>query len=70
MSRDVLEEVPQPWRRDISEALRCKCGHLDSEHRPDLKTSSPCGRGGCGCQHLRPEFVVFFEHRVVLGRLA
>ena len=63
----VLTEEAGEWRRDLAWSLRCKCGHDRTEHRPDLKTSSPCGTGGCGCQHMRPQYVVFREHRNVYG---
>ncbi len=65
----ITTEHPAEWRRDLSWSVQCKCGHLHSEHRPDLKTSSPCGRGGCGCRFMRADYVVFYEHRVVIGRL-
>jgi hypothetical protein len=65
----VTAEEPGEWRRDLSWAVRCLCGHLHSQHRDDLKTTSPCSTGGCGCQHLRPGAVVFYEHRTVEGRL-
>lgn len=67
--QQVTDEQPGEWRRDLAWGLRCKCGHSHDEHRPDLKTSSPCGRGGCGCQHLRPDAVLFREHRWVIGQL-
>lgn len=54
------------WRRDSHSTLRCQCTHDSAEHRPDLKTSGPCGRGGCDCQHLRPVARVFYEHRTVV----
>lgn len=63
------DEQPGEWRRDLSWAVQCRCSHLHSEHRPDMKTSSPCGVGACGCQHLRPLHVIWFEHRRVYARL-
>lgn len=67
--QQITDETPGEWRRDLAWALQCKCGHLHSEHRDDLKTSSPCARGGCGCQYLRPSAVVWMEHRRVYGRI-
>ena len=64
---EVVDEQAGDFRRDLSWAVQCRCSHLHSEHRPDLKTTSPCGRGGCGCQHMRPQYVVWFEHRRVYG---
>lgn len=60
---DVMTEAA--WRRDSHSTVHCACDHSGAEHRPDLKTSSPCGRGGCDCQHLRPVARVFYEHRTV-----
>lgn len=53
------------WRRDIHFTVRCKCGHDRNEHRHDLAASSPCYRGGCGCQVMRPDARIYFEHRQV-----
>lgn len=58
-------EVPQPWRRDAGHVDRCACGHLATSHRHDLKTSSPCSMGGCGCTVLRPHTRLYREHRWV-----
>lgn len=65
----VDSEEPGEWRRDLYWSVRCRCGHGHVEHRHDLKQSSPCSRGGCGCQHLRPGAIIFQEHRTVVGTL-
>lgn len=57
--------IPGPWRRDAEAVVVCACGHLATEHRHDLKRTSPCDRGGCGCQHLRPDHRLVWEHRWV-----
>lgn len=54
-----------PWRRDAGHVDRCACGHLATMHRHDLKTSSPCSTGGCGCTLLRPYTRLYREHRWV-----
>ena len=65
----ITSETTGEWRRDLHFTLRCKCGHGRDEHRHDRKTSSPCYVGGCGCQHFRPDAVLFYEHRQVIGHL-
>jgi hypothetical protein len=65
----VQSEEPGEWRRDLSWSVQCKCSHGHAEHNPALKTSSPCGVGGCGCRFLRPAAVVYREHRIVVARL-
>jgi hypothetical protein len=67
--KQVGEELEGVWRRDLAWAVQCKCSHLHTEHRPDMKTSSPCTHTSCGCRHMRPGAVVWFEHRRVYGRL-
>lgn len=63
----TLTEEAGEWRRDLSWSLRCRCGHDRALHRPDLKTSSPCGVGGCGCRFLRAEYVTWRETRTIYG---
>lgn len=65
----VIDEITGQWRRDLAWSLRCHCGHDRNEHRHDMKTGQPCYRGGCGCQRMRPQYVVWREVREVLGRL-
>ena len=54
-----------PWRRDTHSTLVCACRHTATEHRHDLKTSSPCERGGCGCRWMRPAYRYTREHRTI-----
>ena len=58
--------TPNLWVRDASGTIVCACGHLSTEHRHDLTKSSPCARGACGCNVLRPASVMWREHRTVI----
>lgn len=54
-----------PWRREAHSTLVCACRHSSTEHRHDLKTGSPCERGGCGCRWMRPTYQYVREWRTV-----
>lgn len=66
---DVVAERPQAWRRDAVWTVRCLCGHLAQSHRSDMARTTPCSTGGCGCQHMRPDVILWRESRWVEGVL-
>lgn len=54
-----------PWRRDTHATLVCACRHTSTEHRHDMKNSSPCERGSCGCRWMRPQYRYVREWRTI-----
>lgn len=63
----TLDDWTDPWdapviRWDPHGQKVCKCGHPDTAHQLDLKTTY-CQTGGCGCREWR------HEHDLVRGHV-
>lgn len=58
------EEVDRPLRRDGVEHPVCRCAHLRSGHRIDLKREA-CVSPACGCQQYRHGWSLVRETRWV-----
>jgi hypothetical protein len=64
----ATSERTSPWTRDVLSQGVCSCGHLESNHRIDLKRMACTAYGAdtaCPCRDLDTVALQYREHRYV-----